>query len=166
MYDQEYLELLERMWGALKKKLEDDEDRWPSEALDHLVGEPIRVEGVPISELREAVRPVQHRYCRYVLVDIVSSPTVLTGAATYRKPDMGSIFGNIIVPQGRAESWHAASEAGRPLSREAVAGIEERFARIVVISPGGGRSPMAEHAYERVKERCRSLGAEVEIEEV
>ena len=162
--DAGYLQLLEKCFGKLEELLprpdEGEAQRAPISdihklAKSSLVREPLVFHREHHAVARDALRPLQHRYCREILIDIAKLPRVLAMPGRWRaSPDPDARDGvdyGILVPKGPVSAWGPGSKAVVPLTDNAVRHLERPYCRVVVIAPSGGSSARVEYIWDRVR---------------
>jgi HD superfamily phosphohydrolase len=114
------------------------------------------------AKVRDALRPVQHRYCREVLIDVVRLPRVLGAPARWRfdpDPDAPSeVDYGILVPEGGVSAWGPGSKARVPLNDQAVGELERPYGRVIVIAPDQANSARSEYIWDRVRSALLEAG--------
>ncbi|MGI8923442.1 MAG: hypothetical protein ACR2HJ_05280 [Fimbriimonadales bacterium] len=131
-------------------------------ASEAIVETPILFNRNESRKVREALRPVQHRYCTQVLLDITTIPKVLAAPRKWKRHTNRVVTDNTtLVPAGQAESWGPGSQATVPLTDEAVKSLENPAGRIVVIAPGGKTAKSA-YIWNIVWTTLRDSGVDVE----
>lgn len=151
IYDPAYVELLQAVWGMVRRWLPPEKPSWPSGTLEHLVGHPLYAK-VREDDLVDRLRPLQHQFGHTVLIDVVRGAKALSGPPSLRSKSGEAVFGNILVPTGHCRTWTGKSRATRVLTSKAVADVEDTRCQVLVISPRVPAPPAALHAYQAVRE--------------
>lgn len=162
--DPEYLKLLEASWDALNRMKGEKSLRFLRGFLREgfLVGTPLYFQKEEFSEVRRIIRPLQHQYCCDVLFDLVALPQYLSDPPALNvrlwenRPAVGGC--NILVPEGRADSWSYGAQARVPLNEEAFDTGSSGRCMVHVYDPFLGRRPQAYYAFDKLWAACRSEG--------
>ena len=130
-----------------------------------LVREPLVFHRKDYATARDALRPVQHKYCSEILIDIAKLPRVLAMPGRWRasqKRDANEdVDYGILVPDGPASSWGPGSKARVPLTDSTVSQLERPYGRIIVIAPFG-HSARVEYIWDRVRSVLLEAGVELQ----
>lgn len=162
--DSGYRDLLKVGWEMLEG-CQSQDDATLALAQSSLVERPLVFPRAQWRTALEALRPVQHSFCREVFIDLVRLPRVLAPAHRWRA-GLGPVAPEgldyqVLVPQGPAATWGPGSMASQPLTDEAVADLERPLARVVVVSPNQASSPSARYVWDCVRTSLIEAGVDL-----
>lgn len=166
--DQSYKNFLKECFLTLEK-LKNKEKSLAQVVSESLVQRPLLLYRQDFDKIREALRPLQHTYCREALIDIVRLPRVLAAPRRWRsgfgEQNENGIDYSILVPSGPVSTWGPGSRATCPLTDECVQELERPYCRVTVISPGRASSAQAAYIWDRVRSTLLEANLQL-VEEV
>ena len=153
-----YRNFLESCFACLEQLDSRDNDKHCSlpDIIGHsLVREPLLCDRSQYEDVRELLRPLQHVYCREMLIDLVRLPRVLSAPRRWttsfdKEQPRGMDYG-ILVPSGSIKTWASGKRASQPLADSVVQPLERPYCRISVIAPGLATSPRGAYLWDRVR---------------
>jgi hypothetical protein len=143
-------------------------DAWRRTVETWLVREPLVFHARHYRRASDLIRPLQHRFCREALLDLVRLPRVLAPGRRFNTSFAGAPSGldyQILVPDGRVSSWAPGSRARRPLTDECVEELELAKCRVIVMAADAHYSPRAAYVWDRVRSALLEAGIELERSE-
>jgi hypothetical protein len=164
--DNGYLDLLKECFKKLKElHPPTKKSNIHGLAKTSLVREPLVFHRKDYATARDALRPVQHKYSREILIDIAKLPRVLAMPGRWRggqtRGTHEDVDYGILVPDGPVSSWGPGSNARVPLTDRAVSQLERPYGRVIVITPFG-HSARVEYLWDRVRSVLLEAGVKLQ----